>query len=618
MQTLLLLLFACRSEPTPPCTVWTGFLDQDADGYGAEPFSDCDPPEAFVELGGDCDDSDPGRHPGAVEICDGRDLDCDGEAQEIWWWVDQDQDGYGAGEATNACTQPEGSAAQDGDCDDLNPAAWPGAPEIWYDDLDQDCAGGDDWDQDGDTSPYPSDCDDTDPRVSPLVFEVCANGLDDDCNGEVDDCQFFGGVAPGDPALTVLGLKSSPYGEQQWTGDRVVPLGDLDQDGMGDFGVCADTQYNGGFHIFLSASLAGGSGVDLKDAALHLDEGCVQSSMEIGYIPDVIGNGQDELLAFGHLLYAPAGALGEDWHPIAELEYLGASQKVVLDAGADGDLELLYRFAHESIGFDVHEGPFVEGSNEIRLSVSWSSGSGIREIVGGDAIGDGVVDLLTVEEQSYPKGPGLRYYQAVDVVPGMQAADAYMSWSLDDQGLAEDAIPLLEFDVDNDGIADPVVYANLLSGMGGRVVGFGSAESPQGDSTFVVDFETSHFFTRERPLDLGDFNGDDHLDIAFAEPGDDDAGVVYLILGPLEGHYSAADAHGWITQGQGSYDTCDEAETPSCEHWGAAFGHNLRTMDYDGDGLDDLLIGAPYYEINSPDHGPGAAFIYLGGEGSPW
>lgn len=56
------------------------YPDADGDTYGdrnAEPVTACDPPEALLEDHGDCKDDVPSINPGAEEICNDRDDDCD-------------------------------------------------------------------------------------------------------------------------------------------------------------------------------------------------------------------------------------------------------------------------------------------------------------------------------------------------------------------------------------------------------------------------------------------------------------------------------------------------------------------------------------------------------------
>ena len=96
-------------------------VDRDSDGF----FAACGIPSEQL----DCNDGDPGIHPGATEVVNGRDDDCDGRV-----------DNHIVGR-----------------------------------------------DADGDGTPYPQDCNDDEPLVGPYAIEVAGDGVDNDCDGQIDE-----------------------------------------------------------------------------------------------------------------------------------------------------------------------------------------------------------------------------------------------------------------------------------------------------------------------------------------------------------------------------------------------------------------------------------------------
>jgi hypothetical protein len=164
--------------------------DRDGDGY-----------DDVASGGDDCDDTDATVNPGAEETWyDGIDQDCDGADD-----YDQDGDGFVPDEYSGDSPLPGG------DCNDTDAAINPDAEEIWYDGIDQNCDGADDYDQDGDgfvpdeysgDSPLPGgDCNDTDAAINPDAEDVYYDGVDSNCDGASDydadedgfDSDAFGG-----------------------------------------------------------------------------------------------------------------------------------------------------------------------------------------------------------------------------------------------------------------------------------------------------------------------------------------------------------------------------------------------------------------------------------------
>lgn len=146
-------------------------VDGDGDGYTSNK---------------DCNDSDPAINPGATEICDGVDNNCDDVVDEGCGdptCTDNDGDGYGS-PADASCTY-----AQE-DCDDVLASVNPGVAEVCDNGIDDNCDGQID-----------EDCSTCTP-----VAENCSDGVDNDCDTATDcaDSDCIGDPACSDPHSGLL------------------------------------------------------------------------------------------------------------------------------------------------------------------------------------------------------------------------------------------------------------------------------------------------------------------------------------------------------------------------------------------------------------------------------
>ncbi len=226
------------------------YLDADWDHYGRNIVGSSDDltctATGFSNNNTDCDDADERTHPGAAEIPDGADDDCDGTVDEGTKIFDDDLDGFTemAGDCNdaNADVHPNGTEVCNGVDDDCSGAVDDGLPvREWNFDMDGDGYSGGllapvyaDCPPASGYVPVHGDCNDADPRVFPGAIERC-NGVDDDCDGSLfDDAGVCPEDADSDGVPDAVDLC-------MWTPDPGQE--DRDGDGVGD--ACDNCPFNG-------------------------------------------------------------------------------------------------------------------------------------------------------------------------------------------------------------------------------------------------------------------------------------------------------------------------------------------------------------------------------------
>ncbi len=277
---------------------------------------------------------------------------------------------------------------------------------------------------------------------------------------------------------------------------------------------------------------------------------------------DVNGDGYDEVL-----VGAPSYDLGEENEGAALLFY----------GAAEGPAQV----------------PAWTGQgDQAEAQFGWSLGTA------GDVNGDGYDDVIVgaprYDHAANNDGAAFVYYGSAAglspspdwMTPGAMDV-ASIGWSVGTAG-----------DVNGDGYDDVIIGAPYYTDFweeGAVMIFYGSSTGLGATADWMAVGDQWEGYFGMAVGTAGDVNGDGYDDVLAAAPEEHYPAAVYAFYGSPSGPSPVPD---W---------------TVESDYYYSCFGCSLATAgDVDGDGYDDVLIGAPWYENDQPEEG--RAWLYRGSE----
>ncbi len=595
---LTLLAAGCPSERNWSTNPTDPRYDHDGDGYCPATTS-CEDGSAP----GDCNDQDPGIHPGAWETCgDDVDFDCSGEPNDGIIDVDMD------GDIAWYCDGGE-------DCDDNDPLF-----------------NASDGDNDGVTS-CDGDCDDDEPLVHPDMDEICNDGMDNECDDDVGDCRLAGTIDMDTVGASFVGQAGDNLG---WA-SAAISAGDLDGDGHADVmlgSVWSDTAGEDAGMVYVHLGpILGSEGLLMPEAAAATITGEAagdQAARGLASLGDVNGDGYDDIVV---------GAKAND--------------EAAEDAGA---VYLVLGPVEEDISLAQADGKY--------LGVGAGDNAGLFLSSAGHTDGDAITDLLVgawlADTTAENAGEAYLVTNPSAEVASLADATAILTGEVANDRAGNN---VASGDIDGDGDDDLLIAAYLESTEAQYAGAVYMVSSPITGTHSLADATAKLLGEAEGDKagyglgSGGDVNGDGIDDILvgahFEDEGGDGAGAVYVVYGPIEGLMSLSDADAKLV-GEGASDYAGGARLTDLDGDGfddvlvsapgtsgiveharqgyVVYGPVSGTIplaeadvhfvsqdlegrccgvypggDINGDGLDDLLIS----DNESPLNGDGAGAVHV-------
>lgn len=412
------------------------------------------------------------------------------------------------------------------------------------------------------------DCNDNDANINPDANEVCGDGQDNNCDGGADPCGMAGTLSMESADVR---LRAEAQGDR--LGAAIVGLGDVDGDGTEEVVVGAPTSDasipSGGAAYVVFGPPPNDDQLAIRTTSVRLsgtsEDG--QAGTTVARAGDVDGDGLNDVFVGAPYTSDSDSTKAGHWYlafgPIGSNRNLSA-------ADADG------------AGIDNQD------------YLGWAMAGGD---VGGTADGDAIIGAPYSASGGSQAGTVYVMYGPVAGTKNANKADVTLD------GVAGDlaGTALATGDLDGDGATDLLIGA---PGYDGSTTDAGTAFvmlapiNADGVIATAADGFIKGIATGSEAgttVAIGDMNGDGHQDAIVGAPGADGvaagAGAVYIVDGPLKGNGSPTAELGGQTIGDG-------------------VGGSIAVGDINGDGLSDIVVGAPNRDVTVENNG--AVYLLYG------
>ncbi|MEL6349175.1 MAG: putative metal-binding motif-containing protein [Myxococcota bacterium] len=510
------------------------YEDKDNDGYGGlgeDPIAVCQRPSGYSGTNDDCDDTTATVRPDAAELCDGVDNDCDTLVDDTdpdiadagSYAPDADIDGYGSSNPDDiviACLQPSNFVLDTSDCDDTNAAINPdGTDYIYNDGVDGNCD-----DEDGEQI-------DMDDAVISVVGDLLTGDDTLLCDVDGDDLMDLVVSSPFYRATAYQGRVGIWYGaEESWGPDMEIDDADT---------VIATTQQFMGFGV----ACGDFNGDSVDDLAIGRGEIQYLTTYDETY----------EILVYNGSTDGWSGSLNDDDADIRLESELGVQE--------DGLSVLSMVFTAGDVDMDGDDELLVNHPTEYNPGTIYAL-----------TVSDG--NLWVVDPAEASGSVQMSDYVTHRITPDV--TDGISSFSVID-------------DYDGDSNSDLLIGQSIWEDASGTITG--AAHLLPGPATGNVDDlgYCSYVGPEEAGLGIqsivGDFDGDGDDDLMVSAPGAEDADAT-VGVGKL---YMFSDVSSLTDSGASADSSADASFIGENEN--GLLGGLMETMnDIDGDGYDEIVV----------------------------